>query len=165
MTRFGLTIGAAAAALWAGAAAGQATHTIVESPSVAWGPGPASLPPGARAAVLYGDPSKPELFVMRLSLPANYAIPPHTHPRPEIVTVMSGGFHLGMGSDGDPAKAQRLGPGAFVAMSPGMAHYAHTMEPTVVQISTTGPWSITYLNAADDPRNAAAGGGQTERGD
>jgi hypothetical protein len=28
-------------------------------------------------------------------------------------------------------------------------------EETVIQISTTGPWSITYLNPADDPRNKA----------
>lgn len=34
-----------------------------------------------------------------------------------------------------------------------MAHYAYTDEEAVIQISTTGPWSVNYLNPADDPRN------------
>jgi hypothetical protein len=33
-----------------------------------------------------------------------------------------------------------------------MAHYAHVDEETVVQISSTGPWGINYINPADDPR-------------
>ena len=45
-----------------------------------------------------------------------------------------------------------LEEGALFAMPPGMAHYVFTEEETVVQLSSVGPWGITYLNAADDPR-------------
>lgn len=128
------------------------SHTIVTPAEIAWKAGPPSLQPGAQAAVLYGDPSKEGLFVMRLKLPAGFKIAPHTHPRPEILTVVSGAFHIGMGTAADKAKAQRLSPGSFFAFDPGLAHFAHVEEETVVQLSSTGPWTINYVNPADDPR-------------
>src|SRR4051812_29219585 len=66
-----------------------------------WQDGPASLPPGARFAVLEGDPAKPGPFVFRVKVPDDYKIPPHTHPKPERLTVISGTFHLGMGETFD----------------------------------------------------------------
>jgi hypothetical protein len=68
------------------------------------------------------------------------------------VTVLSGTFHLGMGEKFEQAKAQPLPTGAVAIMPPGMAHFAWTSAETVVQVHGTGPWGITYLNAADDPR-------------
>ena len=64
-------------------------HSIISSDKIEWEAGPASLPPGAQAAVLHGDPAAEGLFVMRLKLPAGYHIPPHTHPKPEVVTIIS----------------------------------------------------------------------------
>ena len=128
------------------------THKVVSAEQVSWTPGPPSLPAGAQAAVLHGDPTKEGLFVMRLKVPAGFAIAPHTHPKPEIVTVISGAFNVGMGETADKSKAQRLPAGSFFAFDPGMAHYAHVDEETVVQISSTGPWGINYINPADDPR-------------
>ena len=127
-------------------------HTIVTPAEIDWKAGPPSLQSGAEAAVLYGDPSKEGVFVMRLKLPAGFRIAPHTHPRPEILTVVSGAFHIGMGTVADKAKAQRLASGSFFAFDPGLAHYAHVEEDTVVQLSSTGPWTINYVNPADDPR-------------
>ena len=37
-------------------------------------------------------------------------------------------------------------------MSPGVGHYVFVDEDTVLQISSTGPWSIDYLDPKDDPR-------------
>lgn len=136
----------------AGAQEGHPAHKIVKADEVPWAAGPPSLRPGAQAAVLYGDPSKEGVFVMRLKLPAGFAIAPHTHPRAEILTVLSGGFHIGMGKVADKSKAQKLAAGSFFAFDPGLAHYAHVEEETVVQLSSTGPWTISYVNAADDPR-------------
>jgi quercetin dioxygenase-like cupin family protein len=130
----------------------QKVHTIMTPAEVAWKAGPPSLQPGAQAAVLYGDPSKEGLFVMRLKLPKGFKIAPHTHPKPEILTVVSGAFNIGMGSVADRKKARRLPSGSFFAFAPGLAHYAHVDEPTVVQLSSTGPWTINYINPADDPR-------------
>ncbi len=130
-------------------------HTIVSSQEIKWSPGPASLPPGAEMAVLHGDPAKEGLFVMRLKFPKGYRIGPHTHPTMEAVTVISGAFRLGMGETADLGKAQALPAGSFFAMPTGMAHYASVDEDAVMQISTNGPWGITYVDPKDDPRQKA----------
>jgi quercetin dioxygenase-like cupin family protein len=133
---------------------GQATdgHRIFPADAIQWGPAPASLPQGAQAVVLYGDPGKEGQFALRLKLPAGYHIPPHVHPKEEIVTVLSGNFRLGMGEKAERGKAQSLRAGSFFAFAPGMAHFAYTEGETVVQLNSNGPWGITYVNPADDPR-------------
>ena len=127
-------------------------HSIVSPQEIKWGPAPTVLPPGAEAAVLFGDPSKEGLFVLRLKLPAGYSVPPHTHPVDEVVTIISGTFSMGMGETADQSKAQPLPAGSFFALPPGTAHYVFIDEETIIQISTVGPWGLTYINPADDPR-------------
>jgi quercetin dioxygenase-like cupin family protein len=102
--------------------------------------------------VLYGDPAKEGLFAFRLKVPKDYQIPPHTHPKPEIVTVISGTARLGMGTTADREKAQVLPAGSFFALTPGSAHYFFADENTVIQLNSTGPWGIDYVDAKDDPR-------------
>lgn len=133
------------------AGAMDASRTVVPE-NVMWQPGPPSLPPGAEAAVLYGDLAKEGLFALRLKLPAGYRVAPHMHPKPEAVTVLSGTFHLGMGETMDEEKAEALPAGSFFSVEPEMAHYAITESETVIQITSNGPWGITYVNPKDDPR-------------
>ena len=59
---------------------------------------------------------------------------------------------LGMGESADRAKAQVLPAGSFFALSPGSAHYFFADEDTVIQLNSTGPWGIDYVNLKDDPR-------------
>jgi hypothetical protein len=40
-------------------------------------------------------------------------------------------------------------------MPPGMRHYFWAEKETVLQLHGIGPWQLYYVNAADDPRNAA----------
>lgn len=152
MTYTHLSVAAAVAILLGAPATAQAADKIVSPQEIKWATGPASIPAGAEAAVLYGDPGKEGLFALRLKLPKGYAIPPHTHPKPEVVTVISGTFRLGMGEKADKSKAQALPAGSFFALTPGMAHFASADEDTVIQLNSTGPWSLTYVNPADDPR-------------
>ena len=127
-------------------------HTALTPNEVKWGPAPPSIPKGAEAAVIFGDPSKDGLFAMRLKMPKDYHIPPHTHPKPEVVTVLSGTLRLGDGSTADRSKTKLLPAGGFFAMSPGMQHYVYADEETVLQLNSTGPWGLTYVNEKDDPR-------------
>lgn len=129
-----------------GAVVAQGAATIVTPQEIEWGAAPASLPPGAQAATLYGDPAKDGPFTLRLKLPKGYTIPPHSHGKPEIVTVISGTLRVGMGDTLDLNQAEALPAGSFFAMSPGMVHFAATDEDTVLQLNSTGPWSITYVN-------------------
>jgi hypothetical protein len=143
----------------AGAAFAQGTDVatddhpiIVLGADIRWQSGPASLPPGAQMAVLMGDPGEPGPFTMRLRLPANYRIPPHFHQGDEVVTVISGTFHVGMGETFDEAHTVALTAGSYGAFPTGMAHYAFTRVETVIQLNNVGPWAVTYVNPADDPR-------------
>lgn len=149
------SLAAAAAVLAAGTAQAQAggQHVVLTAPEVRWQAGPASLPAGAQYSVLYGDPTREGVFAMRLRLPDGYHIPPHTHPRPEIVTVLSGRFHIGMGKAPDRGQARALPAGGFFAFDPGMAHYAYAEGETVIQLNSIGPWAVNYVDPKDDPRN------------
>jgi len=89
----------------------------------------------------------------RLKLPAEYVIAPHTHPAVEHVTVISGSLYMGMGDTVDKAASTRLPAGGFAVMPIGVQHYAWTAEATTIQLHGIGPWGITYVNPADDPRN------------
>lgn len=133
----------------------SSAHASLYPPSeIRWSDGPPSLPPGARIAVLEGDPSKEGMFVMRVRVPDGFHIPAHTHPKPERVTVIQGTFKLAMGSDPKLADARVLPVGTYGVWPPGMIHAVWTEGETIVQFHGMGPWIIRYVNPADDPRNA-----------
>ena len=118
-----------------------------------WGPAPAALPAGAQIIVLEGDPGKAELFTMRVKVPHNYLVRPHSHPTWEHVTVISGLLHIGMGTSVRMASASELRAGSFMAIPSNMNHFAHAVGETVFQIHGMGPFALNYVNRADDPRN------------
>jgi quercetin dioxygenase-like cupin family protein len=124
----------------------------VNASQLKWGPAPDFIPKGAQVAVLSGDPSKEGLYVVRLKVPAGYRIPAHNHPTAEMVTVISGNFHLGMGDKLDIKKGMVLTAGGFAEAPAKMNHYAWASSPTIVQVHGQGPFAVTYVNPADDPR-------------
>ena len=131
------------------------THHIFALPDrVEWRSGPASLPAGAQMAVIEGDPSKPALFTMRLRLPDGYRIRPHYHAADEHITVIAGTFVMGLGDTFAESRGTALPAGGFAVMPTGTRHYAWTRGETVIQLHAVGPWRLTYVNPADDPRNA-----------
>jgi quercetin dioxygenase-like cupin family protein len=149
----------AALTLGAGTAAAQGTprtnasHAIVAPPDqIIWGPSPPSLPPGAKAAVLEGNPSERGPFTMHVLLPDRYRIPPHYHRATEHVTVLKGTFKVGMGEKFDASAMTPLPTGTFAALEPGTRHFAESQGETILQLHGVGPWGITYVNPADDPR-------------
>lgn len=130
-----------------------AQHAVVVLPDqITWGPGPPSLPPGAKLAVIEGNPPEPGPFTLRLSLPNGYRIQPHHHPGIEHVTVMKGTFRVGMGDRFDASALKSLPTGTFAALAPGTHHFAQAQGETIVQVHGVGPWKLIYVNPADDPR-------------
>lgn len=127
---------------------------VVATPAtLTWGPAPDILPAGARLAVVEGDPTKPGLYTMRLLMPDGYTIAPHAHPADEHVTVVEGEFLVGMGDKLDSSKFTALPAGSFGMLPTGMRHFARARGRTIIQLHGQGPWSLTYVNPADDPRN------------
>ena len=132
--------------------AAAAAHVIATPDKIQWGPGPASLPPGAQAAVLDGDPTKAGLFVIRLKFPDGFRVPPHWHPTDEHVSVVSGTLMAGMGAKFDEGSMQALAAGSYVKMPRKMNHFVRAKGETVVQVTAMGPFEVTYVNPQDDPR-------------
>jgi quercetin dioxygenase-like cupin family protein len=132
-----------------------AGHVIVTAAEITWQDPPPSLPPGARIAVIEGDPSRPGAFAMRARMPANYRIATHWHDGAERVTVLAGSVVIGLGV-GREAGERRLPVGSFFSMAPGTVHDFRTEEETIIQINGFGPWGINYVNPADDPSGRPA---------
>src|SRR5262245_45663111 len=107
-----------------------------------WNDGPPSLPKGARIAILEGDPNKEGPCVFRDKVPDGYPLPPHTAPKTERVTVISGAFHLGMGDKFDEKVGQALPAGTYGHWAAGMKHFVWVKGETVVQFHGDGPWKI-----------------------
>lgn len=131
---------------------GPAAQGQINPAGLKWGPAPDGLPRGARLAVLSGNPNKEGMFTIRLRFPAGYAVQPHWHSSDELVTVMAGQMSLGMGSKFNRAKAKALVAGGYVVAPAKMHHYAFTRTGATIQITSHGPFAITYVNPKDDPR-------------
>ena len=109
---------------------------------------------GIHTTVLLGDLTKPGLYTIRLSIPANTSIQAHTHRDNRSAIVMSGTWYFGYGSVAHAAATKPLPPGSFYTEPGGMAHFALTRaEAVVVYITGFGPTDTVYLNTANDPRD------------
>jgi ChrR-like protein with cupin domain len=156
-TRLTLVLCILALALTPAALRAQASASpqviVAHAASIAWAPGPPSLPAGAEFAVLEGNPAEAVPLTLRLRFPPNFRVPPHWHSVIEHVTVFSGTLHVGMGEQASYQGGTALAAGSFAAMPAKMLHHAWTGSDGVVfQLHSVGPWSITYVNVADDPR-------------
>lgn len=150
-----LLLGAAVVALSAMPAAAQKATHAKKSEKLAWAKAPNFLPAGAMMAVVSGDPTKPGPFVVALSFPNGYRIPPHSHPTAERITVKSGEFMYGMGDEMKASEMKAMKPGNSGEIPANMHHYAQAHGKTRIELSSTGPFVITYVHAKDDPRTRA----------
>ena len=128
------------------------THVLMPATALKWGGAPPGLPEGARAAVVSGDPSQAQPYVLRAQLPAGYRIPPHWHPTMENITVLSGTVALGMGETFDEKAMQDVPAGGFASVPADMRHFFMAKTAATIQVHGMGPFGITYINPADDPR-------------
>ena len=132
------------------------TPLIRSAKDVKWGAPPPVFPPGAKFAVIAGDPAATGLVTVRFEMPAGYTIPPHFHPTDEHITVLKGSFSIGMGDVLDKTHAQTLLPGGYGVAIAGMHHYAYTTGGATIQVHLQGPFAITYVNPSDDPSRKRA---------
>lgn len=113
---------------------------------------PDVLPPGARLAILSGDPTGPGESSLELSMPNGYRIPPHFHPGYEHVEVKEGTLLVGMGDRVDPKQTRAMVAGDSATAPAGMHHFSIAKGPTLLLVTFNGPYTITYLHAEDVPQ-------------
>jgi quercetin dioxygenase-like cupin family protein len=123
----------------------------VSSPApLRWGPVP-GVPKGMEGAGLYGDPSKTDLYALRIRMPDGYLMPPHLQPETEILTVIHGTMIVGLGERFDRERAEVLRAGSVSILPARKPHYFLTMGETIVQVEGIGPLDVEYVNPADVP--------------
>ena len=119
-----------------------------------WVRQPPGLPSGGRLAVVRGDPSKAGPFTIRVDLPDGYQVPPHWHPASERIKVLEGTLLMGEGREWSERSLRALGPAQETTVAARHPHYVRAKGRTMAEIRSTGPFEITYVNPADDPRKA-----------
>jgi len=116
---------------------------MASNAAVTWSP--LSVPgfdPGAKIAVLHGDPASNGDYTLRLQFPAGYRFPVHWHPGGEHLTVLSGNFQLAMGNTADWSALKTYGPGDFIYLPARHAHFGGAQNETVIQLHGQGPFAI-----------------------
>ncbi len=121
------------------------TPTVVPAGSVKWTPYPQMK--GVSTAVLYGDPTKTGVYVMRYKLDNGVKFPAHWHTNTEQVTILSGTFLVGLGDTWNAAKMTALPAGSFVSIPPNLHHYAQSKGEVILQITGMGPESMNMVKA------------------
>jgi len=97
-----------------------------------------------RTANLYGDSSKPGIYVQMLTWPkGNHFSRPHSHPNDRFIMVMSGTWWVGTGDKFDPENLTvPMKPGTFVTHFAKGVHWDGARdEDTTILIIGEGPAS------------------------
>jgi len=113
----------------------------------------AALPSPVRLAVIIGQPSKPEPFMIRVRVPGGVILMPHRHPEDRIYTVISGVFYIGFGEQFDADKLVAYPPGSVIVL-PGNTFHFHCAKSGeyIAQVTAIGPLGVEYASPQDDPR-------------
>jgi mannose-6-phosphate isomerase-like protein (cupin superfamily) len=122
---------------------------------LAWGPAPPALPSGAKVAVVSGDPSKAGPFTIRIDMPPDYVIRPHHHPTVEEIRLLEGTLHLGHGPKWDEKAFKAVAPDQPVSIPAKQPHFVHAASRVLLEVQSTGPFEVTYVNPKDDPRTGS----------
>jgi quercetin dioxygenase-like cupin family protein len=120
-------------------------------PAPQWVPAPALFPRGAQMAVLSGDPFKPVVLKVLLSMPDGYRIPPHFHATDEHIEVRQGALLVGMGDKLDLRKTIPLAVGDTGTAPAGLHHFAVAKGATIISMTMMGPYVMTYVHPSDEP--------------
>ena len=126
-------------------------HTVTAK-SLKWTDTPLIAGGQGKVTVIEGPLDKAAPFTLRILFPANSSIAPHFHSAIEHVTVISGTFNVGHGENFDKKKTKALGRGDVAIMQPKTPHFGWVDKETIVQVHGVGPWTVTFVNPADDPR-------------
>lgn len=115
--------------------------SFIEPKDIKWVPNAAGT---NETAVLYGDPSKPGLYVVRYKWKAGNMSRPHFHPNDRLIVVLSGTWWVGTGDVFDPDSTVPMGPGTQVTHYGKKIHYDGAKDgDTIIQIHGMGPATST----------------------
>jgi quercetin dioxygenase-like cupin family protein len=113
---------------------------------------PFKNPTGFEQAVLFGDPTKPGLYVVRVRFPPGIHSNPHYHSQDRHITVIKGVWYMGTGDKADISKAVPLKTGSYAFHPARGVHWDGAgPEETIVQIMGMGPVETVQVDPALPP--------------
>jgi quercetin dioxygenase-like cupin family protein len=102
---------------------------------------------GVKSTVLFGDPTKPGIYVVRNIFPAGIMSTPHSHDQDRYVTVIRGTWNAGTGPSWDPASTDPLPTGSVMFHPANAVHFDGSIkEETEVQIMGMGPVGTKWVH-------------------
>ena len=94
----------------------------------------------SQTAVLFGDSSKPGLYVQLLKRGPDDWSQPHSHPNDRFITVLKGTMLIGTGAKFDRDNTVALGPGSIIRDIANQMHYDGTgPDGLTIEIIGMGP--------------------------
>jgi hypothetical protein len=120
---------------------------VVNPSDMHWKP-KTTLPPGANATVLYGDPAVGN-YDFYGKFPAKYTVPMHWHTNDCSVVMMKGAMTI----QRDGEKDVVIKEGGFFMLPAMMQYVAKCPTGCTFLVHGEKPFDIFYRNPKDDPRN------------
>jgi len=123
----------------------QSTEPIAKLPGeIEYKPllGPGTPP----VALLYGDPRKQGLYVVRARFPPGFKIMPHFHPDERTAVILSGTLYFGVGEQWDESKLRAYPAGTFLSEPPKLPHFAWAKDgEVIIHVTGVGPSGTTAI--------------------
>lgn len=115
----------------AASAGGQeaAAPTVIPAETLKWNPTPF---PDVTVAVIAGNPAASGMYAIFAKYRTGGRSVPHTHPDQRLVTVISGTYYAGAGTEYDASKMKPLGPGTTIIVPANSPHYAWAKDGEVI---------------------------------
>src|SRR6266545_1216720 len=97
--------------------------------------------------VLYGDSSKPGLYLQYQRRAPNNWSRAHSHPIDRVIMVLGGTMWIGTGPSGDPTRTVGVPKGGFIRDIAQGVHYDGSRDDGLwIQIAGIGPTATTYVD-------------------
>jgi quercetin dioxygenase-like cupin family protein len=121
---------------------------VVKLPAEIEFKGPLAGPP--QTVVVYGDPTKPGVFVSRVKFSAGWKDPPHWHPdEVRTAVVLSGTLYFGSGDKWDESKFKAYPAGTFYSEPSKAPHFTWAKDgEVIIQVTGVGPSGKTFISDA-----------------
>jgi quercetin dioxygenase-like cupin family protein len=105
------------------------------------------LPGAPQHVTIFGDSSKPGLYVDRIKFAPGTKVMPHWHPDSvRTVLVLSGTFYFAVGEQWDESQPQAYPAGTLYSEPAGTPHYAWAKDGEVIlQVTAIGPTGNTPI--------------------
>lgn len=109
---------------------------------------PFKQPIGLERVILFGDPDKPGIYVVRYRFPPGMHSNPHYHSQDRQITVIKGVWYMGMSDKAELASAVPMPAGSYAFHPARAVHWdgAGPGEEAIVQVIGMGPVKTVQID-------------------